>query len=132
MTLTNGTILVSGSKQTVIFDDSVFSLKGLTVKQKELMDYLVKRISVDGISPSYSEMCEVLKVSSKSGISRMVVALEARGCLVRSKNCARSLFPTANYVTATYSFELIALISAHGIDKSIEILRGADETQKYI
>ena len=102
---------------------SGFNLKGLTLKQKDLMDYIVKRVSKRGISPSYDEMRKEMGLASKSGIHRLVEALEERGCLVRDKNRARSIYPTSNYVTANYSLELVELIFKHGVDGSIKRLR---------
>ncbi|HBU61508.1 MAG TPA: repressor LexA, partial [Oceanicaulis sp.] len=51
----------------------------LTKKQHELLLYINKRLSEDGVSPSFDEMKEALNLASKSGVHRLVSALEERG-----------------------------------------------------
>ena len=65
----------------------------LTKKQNQLLNYLIKSIESDGITPSYDELCEKLSLKSKSGIHRIVNGLEERGYIKRLENKARSLFP---------------------------------------
>ena len=65
----------------------------LTLKQKELLTFLIKRIETTGISPSYQEICSKLSLKSKSGIHRIVKGLEERGYIKHLENKARSLFP---------------------------------------
>jgi repressor LexA len=48
----------------------------LTKKQHELLLYINKRLSEDGVSPSFDEMKEALNLASKSGVHRLVSALE--------------------------------------------------------
>ena len=48
----------------------------LTKKQNQLLNYLILRLEQDGVSPSYEEICLELNLKSKSGIHRIVKALE--------------------------------------------------------
>ena len=63
----------------------------LTSKQKELLLFIHERIKDDGVSPSFDEMKEALNLASKSGIHRLIVALEERGFIRRLANRARAL-----------------------------------------
>ena len=63
----------------------------LTSKQKELLLFIHERIKRDGVSPSFDEMKEALNLASKSGIHRLIVALEERGFIRRLPNRARAL-----------------------------------------
>ena len=65
----------------------------LTLKQKELLTFLIDRIEHSGVSPSYQEICSKLSLKSKSGIHRIVKGLEERGYVKHLENKARSLFP---------------------------------------
>tara|TARA_B100000674_G_scaffold121738_1_gene93024 strand:+ start:236 stop:919 length:684 start_codon:yes stop_codon:yes gene_type:complete len=66
----------------------------LTDKQNQLLSFLIKRIEQDGISPSYEEICLELNLKSKSGIHRIVKALEERGYIEHLENKARAIAPT--------------------------------------
>src|ERR1043165_717184 len=63
----------------------------LTAKQKELLLYIHERIKETGVSPSFDEMKEALDLASKSGIHRLIMALEERGFLRRLPHRARAL-----------------------------------------
>ncbi len=63
----------------------------LTAKQKELLLFIHQRINKDGVSPSFDEMKEALNLASKSGIHRLITALEERGFIRRLPNRARAL-----------------------------------------
>ena len=63
----------------------------LTRKQLELLNFLQTRIKRDGYAPSFEEMKEAMQLKSKSGIHRMVGALEERGFVRRLPNRARAL-----------------------------------------
>ena len=63
----------------------------LTEKQKELLVFINDRLSATGVSPSFDEMKEALELRSKSGIHRLITALEERGFLRRLPNRARAL-----------------------------------------
>ena len=63
----------------------------LTAKQRELLLFIDQRLKKDGISPSFDEMREALDLKSKSGVHRLISALEERGFIRRLPNRARAL-----------------------------------------
>ncbi len=63
----------------------------LTAKQHELIRFIQQRLEDTGISPSFEEMKEALDLKSKSGVHRLISALEERGFLRRLPNRARAL-----------------------------------------
>ena len=63
----------------------------LTAKQHELLLFIDKRLGETGISPSFDEMREALDLKSKSGVHRLISALEERGFIRRLANRARAL-----------------------------------------
>ena len=63
----------------------------LTKKQKNLLLFINKRLRSSGVSPSYEEMKESLNLKSKSGIHRLISALEERGFIKRLAHKARAL-----------------------------------------
>ena len=63
----------------------------LTKKQKNLLIFINKKIRSSGISPSYEEMKNSLSLKSKSGIHRLISALEERGFVKRLAHKARAL-----------------------------------------
>jgi len=63
----------------------------LTTKQHELLVFIDKHLRQTGCSPSFEEMKDALDLRSKSGIHRLITALEERGFLKRHKHRARAL-----------------------------------------
>lgn len=63
----------------------------LTRKQHELLLFIHERMKESGIPPSFDEMKEALDLASKSGIHRLITALEERGFIRRLPNRARAL-----------------------------------------
>ncbi|MBS3651341.1 transcriptional repressor LexA [Pseudaminobacter sp. 19-2017] len=63
----------------------------LTRKQHELLLFIHQRLKESGIPPSFDEMKEALDLASKSGIHRLITALEERGFIRRLPNRARAL-----------------------------------------
>ena len=63
----------------------------LTAKQHELLRFIQNRLEETGISPSFEEMKEALDLKSKSGVHRLISALEERGFIRRLPNRARAL-----------------------------------------
>lgn len=63
----------------------------LTRKQNELLTYIETVIGTEGISPSFEEMKEALGLKSKSGVHRLVSALEKRGFIRRLQHRARAM-----------------------------------------
>ena len=60
----------------------------LTPKQYELLSYIDTFISQHGVSPSFDEMKDALNLKSKSGIHRLITALEERGFIARLPHTA--------------------------------------------
>ena len=63
----------------------------LTAKQHELLSFINHRLGETGISPSFDEMREALELKSKSGVHRLISALEERQFIRRLPNRARAL-----------------------------------------
>lgn len=63
----------------------------LTVKQRELLTYIDQQLKASGVSPSFDEMREALDLKSKSGVHRLISALEERQFIRRLPNRARAL-----------------------------------------
>lgn len=71
--------------------DSAGEPRMLTRKQHELLIFIHERLKEAGIPPSFDEMKEALDLASKSGIHRLITALEERGFIRRLPNRARAL-----------------------------------------
>ena len=65
----------------------------LTIKQSQLLNFLIKNIEDCGTSPSYEEICIHLNLKSKSGIHRIVQGLLERDYILKLNNKARSIYP---------------------------------------
>lgn len=63
----------------------------LTKKQHQLLLFIQKRLEENGVSPSFDEMKDALDLKSKSGIHRLITALEERGFIRRLPHRARAL-----------------------------------------
>ena len=63
----------------------------LTKKQLDLLAFIDARVRRDGVPPSFDEMKEALDLRSKSGIHRLITALEERGYIRRLAHRARAL-----------------------------------------
>ena len=63
----------------------------LTSKQKELLIFIHERVKDTGVPPSFDEMKEALSLQSKSGVHRLIIALEERGFIRRLPHRARAI-----------------------------------------
>ena len=81
----------------------------LTLKQNQLLTFLIKRLEEYGVSPSYEEICKELSLKSKSGIHRIVKSLEERGYIERLENRARAIAPKKNPNGQPYISNIINL-----------------------
>lgn len=63
----------------------------LTAKQHQLLQFIHRRLQETGVSPSFDEMKDALGLKSKSGVHRLINALEERGFIKRMANRARAL-----------------------------------------
>src|SRR5262245_43702539 len=68
-----------------------FAKPMLTEKQKELLVFINARLQATGIPPSFDEMKEALELQSKSGVHRLIIALEERGFIRRLPHRARAI-----------------------------------------
>ena len=85
----------------------------LTKKQLDLLEFIHKRVQRDGVPPSFDEMKEALDLRSKSGIHRLITALEERGFIRRLAHRARAI-------------EVVKLPEALGGSKDTPALSGTD------
>jgi len=86
----------------------------LTAKQHELLLFIQQRLEETGISPSFEEMKEALDLKSKSGVHRLISALEERGFIRRLANRARALEVTRqpeDVVTAKAANDAVAKVT---------------------
>src|SRR5215510_12948857 len=63
----------------------------LTEKQKQLLVFINTRLQETGVPPSFEEMKEALDLQSKSGVHRLIIALEERGFIRRLPHRARAI-----------------------------------------
>ena len=101
----------------------------LTKKQKNLLLFINKKLRSSGVSPSYEEMKQSLNLKSKSGIHRLISALEERGFIKRLAHKARALeviklpqTASANDIYNALSNHQGPLISESGIKTKDELL----------
>ena len=64
---------------------------GLTKRQHECYQFVLRYIEENGFSPSYEEIKDAMGFSSKSGVHRLVVGLEDRGAIIRKPHQSRSI-----------------------------------------
>ena len=97
----------------------------LTAKQRELLLFIDDRLKDDGVSPSFDEMREALELKSKSGVHRLISALEERGFIRRLPNRARALevlkTPEANAPRSTASVTSIRPAAPAPANDTMEI-----------
>ena len=90
----------------------------LTKKQIELLDFINQRMQKDGVPPSFEEMKDALNLRSKSGIHRLITALEDRGFIRKLAHKARALeiikLPEALETHTKKSFETPKLVHSTG------------------
>ncbi len=110
------------------------ALKVLTSKQRELLLFIHQKIKETGVSPSFDEMKDALNLASKSGIHRLITALEERGFIARLHHRARALevlkLPQEATASAppagrhTFQPSVVATVheTAHGDMRSVPIL----------
>ena len=83
----------------------------LTRKQMELLEFIHSRVRRDGVPPSFDEMKEALSLRSKSGIHRLITALEERGFIRRLAHRARAI-------------EIVRLPEAMERDRGLRVIEG--------
>ena len=102
----------------------------LTKKQKNLLLFINKKLRSTGVSPSYEEMKESLNLKSKSGIHRLISALEERGFIKRLAHKARALevvkLPETASANDIYNSFSPSVIRGGLDDKSLEDKSGSE------
>ncbi len=96
----------------------------LTRKQLELLEFIQKRTVADGVPPSFDEMKDALDLRSKSGIHRLITALEERGFIRRLAHRARAL----EIVKLPEAMERAAKAAAQSASLSATQAGGATQT----
>ena len=94
----------------------------ITTKQKQLLELIKNTIRKDGVPPSYDEMKDALGLASKSGIHRMITALEERGYIRRLPNKARAI-----ELTEKTSVQFFDGSDSHALLAAVCSLEGASE-----
>ena len=107
----------------------------LTKKQKNLLLFINKKLRSSGVSPSYEEMKQSLNLKSKSGIHRLISALEERGFIKRLAHKARALeviklpeTASANDIYDVLKSHKGPLMSESGIKNKEELLELKNKT----
>ena len=102
----------------------------LTKKQKNLLLFINKKLRSSGVSPSYEEMKASLNLKSKSGIHRLISALEERGFIKRLAHKARALevvkLPETASASDIYNSFSPSVIRGGLDDKNLEDKSGSD------
>ena len=102
----------------------------LTKKQNQLLSFLIKRIEQNGISPSYEEICLELNLKSKSGIHRIVKALEERDYIKHMENKARAIAPIKYPNGQTYISNVIDIKKLFNSEERNIKATSNDDTKK--
>ena len=107
----------------------------LTKKQKNLLMFINKKLRASGVSPSYEEMKQSLNLKSKSGIHRLISALEERGFIKRLAHKARALevvklpeTASANDIYNVLKDHSGPIVSESGIKNKDELLEIKNKT----
>ncbi|EJF87255.1 transcriptional repressor LexA [Bartonella rattimassiliensis] len=90
----------------------------LTCKQYELLLFIHNHIKEIGVTPSFEEMKNALELSSKSGIHKLIIALEQRGFIRRLPNRARAMEVIRLPEKITFNLSLARKISPSMIEKN--------------
>ena len=85
----------------------------LTRKQIQLLEFIQVRMARDGVPPSFDEMKLALDLRSKSGIHRLVTALEERGFIRRLAAARFDFDPIGGVMRAQLSCLILALAACH-------------------
>lgn len=90
------------------------SKPGLTAKQAQLLDFIKSSIEEAGVAPSFEAMAAHVGLASKSGVFRLLGALEERGYITRMRNRARAISLTSDLASVP-AWMLIAELRERGI-----------------
>ena len=109
----------------------------LTAKQHELLRFIQRKLEETGISPSFEEMKDALDLKSKSGVHRLISALEERGFIRRLPNRARALEVSgdsmieAGILDGDYALVKRTEVARDG-DIVVALVRNEEATLKYL
>lgn len=93
---------------------------GLTSRQRELLQFIRTHFAEKGVAPTFDQMGAFLGLQSKSGVHRLLTALEERGHIRRLPNRARAIalvelkVPTPDLIQAAVATGLSSWARAHG------------------
>lgn len=90
------------------------SRPGLTAKQAQLLDFIKESIQATGSPPSFEAMASGVGLASKSGVHRLLGALEERGYITRMRHRARALSIVSDLAHIP-AYKLIAELRERGI-----------------
>lgn len=96
---------------------------GLTPMQQRAIDFIIGFIEKNAFSPSYDEICLAMYLASKSGVHRLVISLQERGCVRINPNKARSIYPTEQYLESRRNSEIDRMIRRMGSETALKLLR---------
>ena len=104
----------------------------LTRKQQLLLTYIAERLNIDGVSPSFEEMKLFLGLRSKSGVHRLVKALEERGFIERLPNRARAMRIKTDleHNSVLSQSGQISVLEDDNLSKAANILKGNFSSRK--
>lgn len=98
----------------------------MTQKQRDLLEFIQKRLDRDGVPPSFDEMRVALDLKSKSGIHRLITALEERGFIRRLAHRARAIeivkLPDAMHTSAITSQNSLSSFSEAQAKRDAELI----------
>src|SRR5476651_1497287 len=103
----------------------------LTKKQSELLRFIHERLQESGVPPSFDEMKEALDLRSKSGIHRLIIALEERNFIRRLPNRARAIEVLRLPESATVSTPRSQKFSPSVIEGNLGRVRPAGPTPRF-
>lgn len=92
---------------------------GLTPRQRDVLAYLNDYTNARGYSPSYPEIGAAIGLKSKSGVHRLVVALEKRGHIRRNPNFPRSIDVSGGTRDVALGIELDADLCAAAAERGL-------------
>jgi repressor LexA len=106
----------------------------LTNKQYELLIFINSILETRGIAPSFEEMKEAINLKSKSGIHRLIIALEERGYLRRLPNRARALeiLKLPNNKDKSLNNELTNVIKGNFVHKNVQEIQIEEDNSRSI
>lgn len=103
----------------------------LTAKQNQLLQFIQERLATSGVSPSFDEMKDALGLKSKSGVHRLINALEERGFIRRMANRARAIeiLKTPDLAPASHSSDNVVAANFGTSPEKPQVSSSADSVE---